>query len=164
LCVTAPPCWLVSIGDRRSRRQARSSPCSRRTARRCCCWPKARHGGRRVMRIERPMKSKQVVCLISSHPRKQSRHAHAAALTPALTGGCHGDVPPQIPSRYPTLSILGHHGRRALISPKNKIGKAASLRPPFSTPATPRDKPEPAGPFPVPIECAPPLFVRIPVG
>ena len=39
----------------------------------------------------RPMKSKQVVCFISSPPREQLRHAHAAALTPALTGGCHGD-------------------------------------------------------------------------
>ena len=51
----------------------------------------------RMMRIERPMKSKQVVCLIRSPPREQLRHAHAAALTPALTGGFHGDVPPQIP-------------------------------------------------------------------
>ena len=57
----------------------------------------ARRGGRRMMRTERPMKSKQVVCLISSPPREQLRHAHAAALTPALTGCCHGDVPPQIP-------------------------------------------------------------------
>ena len=113
------------------------------------------------MRVERPMKSKQVVCFISSPPREQLRHAHAAALTPALTGGCHGDdlLKSLYKSLYknakdPTLSILGHHGGRR---------KVASLRPPFSTPATPRDKPEPAGPFPSSIERAPPLFVRIPV-
>ena len=58
-------------------------------------------------------------------------------------------------AKDPTLSILGHHGGRR---------KVASLRPPFSTPATPRDKPEPAGPFPSSIERAPPLFVRIPAG
>ena len=115
-----------------------------------------------MMRIERPMKSKQVICLISSPPREQLRHAHAAALTPALTGGCHGDdlLKSLYKSLYknakdPTLSILGHHGGRR---------KVASLRPPFSTPATPRDKPEPAGPFPPSIERAPPLFVRIPAG
>ena len=62
---------------------------------------------------------------------------------------------PFINAKDPTLSILGHHGGRR---------KVASLRPPFSTPATPRDKPEPAGPFPPSIERAPPLFVRIPVG
>jgi hypothetical protein len=108
------------------------------------------------------MKSKQVVCFISSHPREQLRHAHAAALTPALTGGCHGDdlLKSLYKSLYknakdPTLSILGHHGGRR---------KVASLRPPFSTSATPRDKPEPAGPFPSSIERAPPLFVRIPAG
>ena len=65
------------------------------------------------------MKSKQVVCFISSPPREQLRHAHAAALTPALTGGCHGDA--LLKSLYkslyknakdPTLSILGHHGGR----------------------------------------------------
>ena len=65
------------------------------------------------------MKSKQVVCFISSPPREQLRHAHAAALTPALTGGCHGDdlLKSLYKSLYknakdPTLSILGHHGGR----------------------------------------------------
>ena len=98
----------------------------------------------------------------SGSPREQLRHAHAAALTPALTGGCHGDdlLKSLYKSLYknakdPTLSILGHHGGRR---------KVASLRPPFSTPATPRDKPEPAGPFPPSIERAPPLFVHIPAG
>ena len=57
--------------------------------------------------------------------------------------------------KIPLLVSLGHHGGRR---------KVASLRPPFSTPATPRDKPEPAGPFPPSIERAPPLFVRIPAG
>ena len=58
-------------------------------------------------------------------------------------------------AKDPTLSILGHHGGRR---------KVASLRPPFSTPATPRDKPEPAGPFPSSIERAPPLFCPYPGG
>ena len=111
------------------------------------------------MRVERPMKSKQVVCFISSPPREQLRHAHAAALTPALTGGCHGDA--LLKSLYkslyknakdPTLSILGHHGGRR---------KVASLRPPFSTPLRSLGEPDPdtgaPAPFLVPIEHAPPL-------
>ena len=111
------------------------------------------------MRVERPMKSKQVVCFISSPPREQLRHAHAAALTPALTGGFHGDA--LLKSLYkslyknakdPTLSILGHHGGRR---------KVASLRPPFSTPLRSLGEPDPDTPFLVPIEHAPPLFVRI---
>ena len=77
-------------------------------------------------------------------------------------GGCHGNVSPNPfinpfikMLKIPLLVSLGHHGGRR---------KVASLRPPFSTPATPRDKPEPAGPFPPSIERAPPLFVRIPAG
>ena len=111
------------------------------------------------MRVERPMKSKQVVCFISSPPREQLRHAHAAALTPALTGGCHGDdlLKSLYKSLYknakdPTLSILGHHGGRR---------KVASSRPPFSTPLRSLGEPDPETPFLVPIEHAPPLFVRI---
>ena len=56
------------------------------------------------MRVERPMKSKQVVCFISSPPREQLRHAHAAALTPALTGGCHGVVSPRNKPIYYAVS------------------------------------------------------------
>ena len=50
------------------------------------------------------------------------------------------------------ISILGHHGGRR---------KVASLRPPFSTPLRSLGEPDPDTPFLVPIEHAPPLFVRI---
>ena len=55
-------------------------------------------------------------------------------------------------AKDPTLSILGHHGGRR---------KVASLRPPFSTPLRSLGEPDPDTPFLVPIEHAPPLFVRI---
>ena len=50
------------------------------------------------------------------------------------------------------LVSLGHHGGRR---------KVASLRPPFSTPLRSLGEPDPETPFLVPIEHAPPLFVRI---
>ena len=55
-------------------------------------------------------------------------------------------------AKDPTLSILGHHGGRR---------KVASLRPPFTTPLRSLGEPDPDTPFLVPIEHAPPLFVRI---
>ena len=54
-------------------------------------------------------------------------------------------------AKDPTLSILGHHGGRR---------KIASLRPPFSTPATPRDKHEPANPS-LPLQNAPRRFLSV---
>ena len=50
------------------------------------------------------------------------------------------------------LVSLGHHGG---------LRKVASLRPPFSTPLRSLGEPDPDTPFLVPIEHAPPLFVRI---
>ena len=55
-------------------------------------------------------------------------------------------------SKIPLLVSLGHHGGRR---------KVASLRPPFSTPLRSLGEPDPDTPFLVPIEHAPPLFVRI---
>ena len=54
--------------------------------------------------------------------------------------------------KIPLLVSLGHHGGRR---------KVASLRPPFSTPLRSLGEPDPETPFLVPIEHAPPLFVRI---
>ena len=54
--------------------------------------------------------------------------------------------------KIPLLVSLGHHGGRR---------KVASLRPPFSTPLRSLGEPDPDTPFLVPIEHAPPLFVRI---
>ena len=54
--------------------------------------------------------------------------------------------------KIPLLVFLGHHGGRR---------KVASLRPPFSTPLRSLGEPDPETPFLVPIEHAPPLFVRI---
>ena len=54
--------------------------------------------------------------------------------------------------KIPLLVSLGHHGG---------LRKAASLRPPFSTPLRSLGEPDPETPFLVPIEHAPPLFVRI---
>ena len=54
--------------------------------------------------------------------------------------------------KIPLLVSLGHHGGRR---------KVASLRPPFSTPLRSLGEPDPDAPFLVPIEHAPPLFVRI---
>ena len=54
--------------------------------------------------------------------------------------------------KIPLLVSLGHHGGRR---------KVASSRPPFSTPLRSLGEPDPETPFPVPIEHAPPLFVRI---
>ena len=54
--------------------------------------------------------------------------------------------------KIPLLVSLGHHGGRS---------KVASLRPPFSTPLRSLGEPDPETPFVVPIEHAPPLFVRI---
>ena len=54
--------------------------------------------------------------------------------------------------KIPLLVSLGHHGGRK---------KIASLRPPFSTPLRSLGEPDPDTPFLVPIEHAPPLFVRI---
>ena len=51
----------------------------------------------------------------------------------------------------PALSIFRSPWRR----------KVASLRPPFSTPLRSLGEPDPDTPFLVPIEHAPPLFVRI---
>ena len=52
----------------------------------------------------------------------------------------------------PALSIFRSPGGRR---------KVASLRPPFSTPLRSLGEPDPETPFLVPIEHAPPLFVRI---
>ena len=52
----------------------------------------------------------------------------------------------------PALSIFRSPWRRR---------KVASLRPPFSTPLRSLGEPDPDTPFLVPIEHAPPLFVRI---
>ena len=54
--------------------------------------------------------------------------------------------------KIPLLVSLGHHGGRR---------KVASSRPPFSTPLRSLGEPDPETPFLVPIEHAPPLFVRI---
>ena len=54
--------------------------------------------------------------------------------------------------KIPLLVSLGHHGGQR---------KVASLRPPFSTPLRSLGEPDPDTPFLVPIEHAPPLFVRI---
>ena len=54
--------------------------------------------------------------------------------------------------KIPLLVSLGHHGGRR---------KVAALRPPFSTPLRSLGEPDPETPFLVPIEHAPPLFVRI---
>ena len=54
--------------------------------------------------------------------------------------------------KIPLLVSLGHHGG---------LRKVASLRPPFSTPLRSLGEPDPETPFLVPIEHAPPLFVRI---
>ena len=54
--------------------------------------------------------------------------------------------------KIPLLVSLGHHGGRR---------KVASSRPPFSTPLRSLGEPDPDTPFLVPIEHAPPLFVRI---
>ena len=54
--------------------------------------------------------------------------------------------------KIPLLVSLGHHGGRK---------KIASSRPPFSTPLRSLGEPDPETPFLVPIEHAPPLFVRI---
>jgi len=54
--------------------------------------------------------------------------------------------------KIPLLVSLGHHGGRR---------KVASLRPPFSTPLRSLGEADPETPFLVPIEHAPPLFVRI---
>ena len=54
--------------------------------------------------------------------------------------------------KIPLLVSLGHHGGRR---------KVASSRPPFSIPLRSLGEPDPETPFPVPIEHAPPLFVRI---
>ena len=54
--------------------------------------------------------------------------------------------------KIPLLVSLGHHGG---------LRKVASLRPPFSTPLRSLGEPDPDTPFLVPIEHAPPLFVRI---
>merc|ERR1712070_710113 len=106
------------------------------------------------------MKSKQVVCFISSHPREQLRHAHAAALTTALTGGCHGDdlLESLYKSLYknakdPTLSIF-----RSPWRPEKSCVFAATVLDPIAVSwrARPRD------PFSCPYRTRPAAFCSDP--